>query len=76
MDNTPYWFILLAIVDSILLIAIVLLILKRIPAGKKLGKPNLNILFQYNIPLRALVGLLQNDVANSRYQAKLDEQSR
>ena len=38
MDNTPYWLILLAIVDSILLIAIVLLILKRIPAGKKLGK--------------------------------------
>ena len=35
VDNTPYWFILLAIVDSILLIAIVLLILKRIPAGKK-----------------------------------------
>ena len=26
--------------------------------------------------LRALVGLLQNFVANSRYQAKLDEQSR
>ena len=72
------------------------------------GKPNLNILFQYNMPLRglaqmtggiigeetvdglvleakgfwvigilrALVGLLQNFVANSRYQAKLDEQSR
>ena len=72
------------------------------------GKPNLNILFQYNMPLRglaqmtggiigdetvdglvmeakgfwvigilrALVGLLQNYVANSRYQAKLDEQSR
>ena len=38
VDNTPYWLILLAIVDSILLIAIVLLILKRIPAGKKLGK--------------------------------------
>ena len=37
VDNTPYWLILLAIVDSILLIAIVLLILKRIPAGKKLG---------------------------------------
>lgn len=34
VDNTPYWLILLAIVDSILLIAIVLLILKRIPAGK------------------------------------------
>ena len=38
MDNTPYWLILLAIVDSILLIAIVLLILRRIPDGKKLGK--------------------------------------
>ena len=38
VDNTPYWLILLAIVDSILLIAIVLLILKRVPAGKKLGK--------------------------------------
>ena len=38
VDNTPYWLILLAIVDSILLIAIVLLILKRIPTGKKLGK--------------------------------------
>ena len=38
VDNTPYWLILLAIVDSILLIAIVLLNLKRIPAGKKLGK--------------------------------------
>ena len=38
VDNAPYWLILLAIVDSILLIAIVLLILKRIPAGKKLGK--------------------------------------
>ena len=37
VDNTPYWLILLAIVDSILLIAIVLLILKRIPAGEKLG---------------------------------------
>ena len=77
-------------------------------AGEKRGKPNLNILFQYNMPLRglaqmtngmigdefvdglvmeakgfwvigilrALVGLLQNYVANSRYQAKLDEQSR
>ena len=74
----------------------------------KRGKPDLNILFQYNMPLRglaqmtggmigdefvdglvleakgfwivgivrALVGLLQNYVANSRYQAKLDEQSR
>ena len=41
VDNTPYWLILLAIVDSILLIAIVLLILKRIPAGKKLERsPN------------------------------------
>ena len=38
VDNAPYWLILLAIVDSILLIAIVLLILKRIPAGKNLGK--------------------------------------
>ena len=77
-------------------------------SGEKWGKPNLNILFQYNMPLRglaqmtggiigeetvdglvmeakgfwvigilrALVGLLQNFVANSRYQAKLDEQSR
>ena len=26
--------------------------------------------------LRALVGLMQNAVANSRYQAKLDEQPR
>ena len=74
----------------------------------KKGKPDLNILFQYNMPLRglaqmtggmigdefvdglvleakgfwivgivrALVGLMQNFVANSRYQAKLDEQSR
>ena len=38
VDNTPYWLILLAIVDSILLIAIVLLLLKRIPVSKKLGK--------------------------------------
>ena len=77
-------------------------------SGEKRGKPDLNILFQYNMPLRglaqmtggmigdefvdglvleakgfwivgivrALVGLLQNYVANSRYQAKLDEQSR
>ena len=77
-------------------------------SGEKNGKPNLNILFQYNMPLRglaqmtggmigdefvdglvleakgfwvigilrALVGLLQNFVANSRYQAKLDEQSK
>ena len=76
--------------------------------SEKRGKPNLNILFQYNMPLRglaqmtggiigeetvdglvmeakgcwvigilrALVGLVQNAVANSRYQAKLDEQSR
>ena len=68
----------------------------------------MNILFQYNMPLRglaqttngmigdefvdglvleakgfwivgivrALVGLVQNAVANSRYQAKLDEQCR
>ena len=88
------------------LIAGVLTLLLR--AGEKRGKPNLNILFQYNMPLRglaqmtggmigdefvdglvleakgfwvvgilrALVGLLQNFVANSRYQAKLDEQSR
>lgn len=88
------------------LIAGVLTLLVR--AGEKQGKPNLNILFQYNMPLRglaqmtggiigeetvdglameakgfwvigilrALVGLLQNYVANSRYQAKLDEQSR
>ena len=88
------------------LIAGVLTLLLR--AGEKNGKPNLNILFQYNMPLRglaqmtngmigdetvdglvleakgfwvigilrALVGLVQNAVANSRYQAKLDEQSR
>ena len=88
------------------LIAGVLTLLVR--SGEKRGKPNLNILFQYNMPLRglaqmtngmigdefvdglvleakgfwvigilrALVGLLQNFVANSRYQAKLDEQSR
>ena len=88
------------------LIAGVLTLLLR--SGEKRGKPNLNILFQYNMPLRglaqmtngmigdefvdglvleakgfwvigilrALVGLLQNYVANSRYQAKLDEQSR
>ena len=88
------------------LIAGVLTLLVR--SGEKNGKPNLNILFQYNMPLRglaqmtggiigeetvdglvleakgfwvigilrALVGLLQNFVANSRYQAKLDEQSR
>ena len=88
------------------LIAGVLTLLLR--SGEKKGKPNLNILFQYNMPLRglaqmtngmigdefvdglvleakgfwvigilrALVGLLQNYVANSRYQAKLDEQSR
>ena len=88
------------------LIAGVLTLLLR--SGEKKGKPNLNILFQYNMPLRglaqmtngmigdefvdglvleakgfwiigilrALVGLLQNFVANSRYQAKLDEQSR
>ena len=72
------------------------------------GTPDLNLLFQYNMPvralaqmtggiigeetvdglvleakgfwvvgiLRALVGLVQNYVANSRYQAKLDEQSK
>ena len=88
------------------LIAGVLTLLLR--SGEKRGKPNLNILFQYNMPLRglaqmtngmigdefvdglvleakgfwvigilrALVGLFQNFVANSRYQAKLDEQSR
>ena len=88
------------------LISGVLTLLLR--SGEKRGKPNLNILFQYNMPLRglaqmtngmigeefvdglvmeakgfwfigilrALVGLLQNFVANSRYQAKLDEQSR
>ena len=88
------------------LIAGVLTLLLR--SGEKRGKPNLNILFQYNMPLRglaqmtggiigeetvdglvleakgfwiigilrALVGLLQNLVANSRYQAKLDEQSK
>ena len=85
------------------LISGVLTLLLR--SGEKRGKPNLNILFQYNMPLRglaqmtngmigdefvdglvleakgfwvigilrALVGLLQNYVANSRYQAKLDE---
>ena len=88
------------------LISGVLTLLLR--SGEKRDKPNLNILFQYNMPLRglaqmtggiigdetvdglvleakgfwvigilrALVGLLQNYVANSRYQAKLDEQSR
>ena len=88
------------------LISGVLTLLVR--SGEKRGKPNLNILFQYNMPLRglaqmtngmigdefvdglvleakgfwvigilrALAGLLQNFVANSRYQAKLDEQSR
>ena len=88
------------------LISGVLTLLLR--AGEKRGKPDLNILFQYNMPLRglaqmtggiigeetvdglvmeakgfwviglvrALVGLVQNYVANSRYQAKLDEQSR
>ena len=88
------------------LIAGVLTLLVR--SGEKRGKPNLNILFQYNMPLRglaqmtggiigeetvdglvmeakgfwvigilrALVGLVQNAVANSRYQARLDEQSR
>ena len=88
------------------LISGVLTLLLR--SGEKRGKPNLNILFQYNMPLRglaqmtngmigdefvdglvleakgfwvvgilrALVGLVQNLVANSRYQAKLDEQSR
>ena len=88
------------------LIAGVLTLLLR--AGEKRGKPDLNILFQYNMPLRALaqmtngtigdefvdglvleakgfwiigilralVGLVQNFVSNSRYQAKLDAQSR
>ena len=88
------------------LIAGVLTFLLR--TGEKRGKPDLNILFQYNMPLRALaqmtngaigdefvdglvleakgfwiigilralVGLVQNFVSNSRYQAKLDEQSR
>ena len=88
------------------LISGVLTLLVR--SGEKNGKPNLNILFQYNMPvralaqmtggilsdefvdglvleakgfwilgiLRALVGLVQNFVANSRYQAKLDEQSK
>ena len=87
------------------LIAGILTLLVR--SGEKRGKPNLNILFQYNMPLRglaqmtggiigeetvdglvmeakgfwvigilrALMGLVQNAVANSRYQAKLDEQS-
>ncbi len=88
------------------LIAGVLTLLLK--AGEKKGKPDLNILFQYNMPLRALaqmtngmigdefvdglvleakgfwiigilralVGLVQNFVNNSRYQAKLDEQSK
>ena len=88
-----------------LIVGVLTLLLR---SGEKKGKPNLNILFQYNMPLRglaqmtngmigdefvdglvleakgfwiigilrALVGLLQNFVANSRYQAKLDEQSR
>lgn len=88
------------------LIAGILNLLVR--SGEKNGKPNLNILFQYNMPLRALaqmtggvigdetvdglvleakgfwiigllraiVGLAQNFIANSRYQAKLDEQSK
>ena len=88
------------------LISGVLTLLLR--SGEKRGKPNLNILFQYNMPLRglaqmtngmigdefvdglvleakgfwvigilrALVGLVQNYVANSRYQIKVDEQSR
>ena len=88
------------------LIAGVLTLLLK--AGEKKGKPDLNILFQYNMPLRglaqmtngaigeefvdglvleakgfwiigilrALVGLVQNFVGNSRYQAKLDEQSK
>ena len=88
------------------LIAGVLTLLLR--SGEKRGKPNLNILFQYNMPLRglaqmtngmigdefvdglvleakgfwiigilrALVGLVQNFVKNSRYQAMLDEQSK
>ena len=88
------------------LIAGVLTLLVR--SGEKNGKPNLNVLFQYNMPLRALaqmtggiigdefvdglvleakgfwimgilralVGLVQNFAANSRYQAKLDEQAR
>ena len=88
------------------LIAGVLTLLLK--AGEKKGKPDLNILFQYNMPLRALaqmtngmigdefvdglvleakgfwvigilralVGLVQNFVNNSRYQAKWDEQSK
>ena len=88
-----------------LIAGILTLLLK---AGEKKGKPDLNILFQYNMPLRALaqmtngaigeefvdglvleakgfwvigilralVGLVQNFVNNSRYQAKLDEQSK
>lgn len=88
------------------LIAGVLTLLLK--SGEKRGKPDLNILFQYNMPLRALaqmtggvigdetvdglvleakgfwiigllraiVGLAQNFIANSRYQAKLDEQSK
>ena len=88
------------------LISGVLTLLVR--SGEKNGKPNLNVLFQYNMPLRALaqmtngmigdefvdglvleakgfwiigilralVGLVQNFVNNSRYQAKLDEQSK
>ena len=88
-----------------LIAGILTLLLK---AGEKKGKPDLNILFQYNMPLRALaqmtngaigeefvdglvleakgfwiigilralVGLVQNFVNNSRYQTKLDEQSK
>lgn len=87
------------------LIAFVLKLLLK--SGEKRGKPDLNILFQYNMPLRALaqmtggmigdetvdgivmeakgfwiigllraiIGLLQNAVANRKLQMVLDEQS-
>lgn len=38
VDTTPYWLILLAVVDILLLAAIVLMVLARIPLGAKLGK--------------------------------------
>lgn len=62
VDNTPYWIILLAIVDSILLIAIVLLILKRIPAGKKLERsPNAPHLIKTHIGVGYRMLRAEND---------------
>ena len=62
VDNTPYWLILLAIVDSILLIAIVLLILKRIPAGKKLERsPNVPHLIKTHIGVGYRMLRAEND---------------